>query len=224
MLVIRRGGHSIKHAETVQAPWYRNSHYLCFGTHYSKATVSLNKPYCHSSYFQTLHPNNLNCKDFAFSSTGNHLDCEGMCVGTRRSKINSVLPDTLWLLAASEEKLRKQPKESENREKEKNIGLFEVVGRNQCHLDCSSLEILEWTQQLSFFDSSEGLESGGDRVLLPGNKNRTEGNNVKQLDIRKNFFTQRVARYWKGLPRAEEELQFLEVLRRCVDVAPGDAL
>lgn len=109
MLVIRRGGHSIKHAETLQAPWYTNSHYLCFGTHYSRATVSVNKPYCHSSCFQMLRPNNLNCKDFVFSTAGNHLDCEGMCVGTTRSKINSVLPDTLWLLAASEEKLRKQP-------------------------------------------------------------------------------------------------------------------
>lgn len=31
-----------------------------------------------------LNPNNLNCKDFAFPRTGNHLDCEGMCVGTAK--------------------------------------------------------------------------------------------------------------------------------------------
>lgn len=42
------------------------------------------------------------------------------------------------------------------------------------------------------------------------------------LDIRKNFFTQRVVRRWNRLPGERVESLFLEMFNNHADVAPGD--
>jgi len=96
------------------------------------------------------------------------------------------------------------------------LGLFSLEKRR-----------LELDFIVAFLYLKGAYEKDGDRLFSRACCNRTRSNGFKlnegrfRLDIRKNFFTVRVVKYWYKLPREVVDAPSLETFKVMLDRAPS---
>jgi len=117
----------------------------------------------------------------------------------------------------------------------KDIELLECVQRRATKLvrGLENKSYKEWLRELGMFSVEKRRLKGGCSEAGVGHfsqvtNNRMRGSGLKlhhgrfRLDIRTNFFTERVVRHWNRHPREMVESPSLEVFKKYVDIALCD--